>query len=160
MAATKTATHSATTLATSTSAPIVQGLGTLLADTYALLLRTHQYHWNVTGAKFQALHTLFMAQYEEMFAAVDVLAERIRTFNAMSPGGIQELARLTQLGEKHATDADEMLRDLVEGNELVAKCARALSKMAGDAGDTSTQSMVDDRVLAHEKNAWMLRSSL
>lgn len=138
---------------------IVEGLSVLLADTYTLYLKTHNYHWNVTGPMFQTLHTIFESQYTELAVAVDDIAERIRALGEFAPGSYNAFAKLTTIKEADGIpSAEEMIRDLVKGQEAIAKTARALVKTADDADDEVTLDLLTQRMTVHEKTAWMLRS--
>jgi len=140
---------------------VVEGLSRLLADTYTLYLKTHNFHWNVTGPMFQALHQMFETQYTELSVAVDDIAERIRTLGYPAPGTYSEYARLSSIGETPGVpSAEEMLRLLVEGNEAVIKTARSILPIAEQADDESSVDLVAERMRIHEKTAWMLRSML
>ncbi|MDD2721562.1 MAG: DNA starvation/stationary phase protection protein [Gallionella sp.] len=140
---------------------IAEGLSRMLADTYTLYLKTHNFHWNVTGPMFQTLHLMFMTQYNEMWLAVDVIAERIRALGYPAPGDYKAFAGLTCIVEsKGVPKAVEMIRQLVEGQEAVARTAREVLKVAEKAGDQPTVDMLSARMEVHEKNAWMLRSLL
>ena len=142
-------------------AEIAAGLKRLLADTYTLYLKTHNYHWNVTGPRFRDLHLLWEEQYTELAVAVDDVAERIRTLGHPAPGTYREFAGLTSIEEPKATpDAEGMLRDLIAAQEAVVRTAREILPPAQDAGDESSASLVADRMVVHEKAAWMLRSLL
>lgn len=138
---------------------IVEGLSVLLADTYTLYLKTHNYHWNVTGPMFQTLHTLFETQYMELSTAVDDIAERIRALGEFAPGSYKAYAKLTSIKEADGIpSAEEMIKDLVNGQEAIAKTARSLVKTAEDAEDEVTLDILTQRMTVHEKTAWMLRS--
>jgi len=138
---------------------IAHGLSVLLADTYTLYLKTHNYHWNVTGPMFQTLHTLFETQYTELAVAVDDIAERIRALGEFAPGSYKEYARLTNLKEADGIPAaEEMIKDLVKGQEAIAKTARSIVPVADGASDEVTLDLLTQRMTVHEKNAWMLRS--
>lgn len=138
---------------------IAEGLSRLLADSYLLFLKTHNYHWNVTGQMFQALHTMFEEQYTELFTAVDEIAERIRALGEFAPGSFQAFQEISQIKEetKHP-NAEEMIRNLVLGQEAVTKTAREIIKIADEAHDEPTVDLLTQRMQIHEKNAWMLRS--
>ena len=140
---------------------IAAGLSILLADTYTLYLKTHNYHWNVTGPMFQTLHTLFETQYTEMAMAVDLIAERIRALGEFAPGSYKEFAKLTSIKEAdgHPT-SEEMIKDLVRGQEALAKTARSIMPIADKASDEPNLYLLTQRMQVHEKNAWMLRSLL
>ncbi|EHR42650.1 MULTISPECIES: Dps family protein [Alishewanella] len=138
---------------------IAHGLSVLLADTYTLYLKTHNYHWNVTGPMFQTLHTLFETQYNELALAVDEIAERIRALGEFAPGSYKEYAKLTNLKEADGIPAaEEMIKDLVKGQEAIAKTARSIVPVADGASDEVTLDLLTQRMTVHEKNAWMLRS--
>lgn len=140
---------------------IAAGLSRLLADTYTLYLKTHSYHWNVTGPRFRDLHLLFEEQYTELAGAVDAIAERIRTLGYPAPGTYRELADLTAIEEvAGAPTAEAMLVDLVTAREIVVRTCREILPPAQEARDESTASLVADRMAIHEKAAWMLRSLL
>ena len=140
---------------------IVEGLSRLLADTYTLYLKTHNYHWNVTGPMFQTLHLMFEAMYNEQWLAVDMVAERIRALGAPAPGTYEQFAALTSIKPSNGLPkAEGMIRDLVEGQETVARTARALFSVAESANDQPTCDLLTQRMQIHEKNAWMLRSLL
>ena len=140
---------------------IVAAMERVLADTYTLYLKTHNFHWNVTGPKFNDLHAMFMTQYVEMWNAVDLLAERIRSLGSFAPGSYKDFARLSSVEE--ATDvpaAMEMVAQLVQGHETVIRTTRAALAPAESANDQSTLDLLTQRLQVHEKTAWMLRSLL
>lgn len=140
---------------------IAGGLTRLLADTYTLYLKTHSYHWNVTGPRFRDLHLMFEEQYTELAAAVDDIAERIRTLGYPAPGTFREFLELTTIEEvPGAPDAEDMVKDLVTAQEIVVRTCREILPATQDANDESTASLVADRMATHEKAAWMLRSLL
>ena len=140
---------------------IVQGLSHLLADTYTLYLKTHNFHWNVTGPMFNTLHLMFEAEYTELATAVDSIAERIRTLGYPAPGSYSEYAQLSSIKETAGVPtAEEMIKLLVEGNEAVVRTARSIFSLAEKANDESTADLLTQRMSLHEKNAWMLRSLL
>lgn len=140
---------------------IAKELSELLADTYTLYLKTHNFHWNVTGPMFNTLHLMFEGQYNELALAVDQIAERIRSLGERAPGSYAEFAKLTSIKEAAgAVDAKMMITQLVEGNEAVAKTARSIFPTADDIGDESTSDLLTQRLQVHEKTAWMLRSLL
>ena len=140
---------------------IAQGLGRLLADTYVLSLKTHNFHWNVTGPMFQTLHLMFETQYDELILAVDAIAERIRALGAFAPGTCAEFTKLSSIREtKGVPKATDMVRLLVEGQEAVVRTARALFPIVEKAHDESTADLLTQRMEIHEKTAWMLRSLL
>ena len=140
---------------------IAEGLSRLLADTYTLYLKTHNFHWNVTGPMFSTLHLMFEQQYSELALAVDAIAERIRSLGERAPGSYAEFSKLASIKEASGTpDAETMIRQLVEGNEAVVKTARSIFDTADSAGDESTADLLTQRLQIHEKTAWMLRSLL
>jgi starvation-inducible DNA-binding protein len=142
-------------------AQIAEGLGHLLADTYTLYLKTHNFHWNVTGPMFQTLHLMFMDIYNEQWLAVDLLAERIRALGFPAPGSYREFAALTSIQDsKGVPKAKEMIRQLIAGQEAVARTARALFPLVEKVNDQPTADLLTQRMQIHEKNAWMLRSLL
>jgi len=138
---------------------IAEGLSRLLADSYTLYLKTHNYHWNVTGPMFNTLHLMFEQQYTELATAVDLIAERIRALGFPAPGSYKAYAALTSIEEETGTpDAEEMIRQLVKGQEAVVRTARAVFPAAEAASDEPTADLLTQRMQIHEKNAWMLRS--
>jgi len=146
-------------IATDDRKAIADGLARLLADTYTLYLKTHNYHWNVVGPRFRELHLMFEEQYTELATAVDEIAERIRTLGYPAPGTYKEYAALTRIEEQPGVpSAEEMVKDLVTAQETVVRTCRAVLPLAQGADDESTSSLVADRMVVHEKTAWMLRS--
>ena len=143
-------------------AAITEGLSRLLADTYTLYLTTHNFHWNVTGPMFNTLHAMFMAQYTELWNAVDPIAERIRSLGHPAPGSYAQFGTLSSLKDAPATPpkALEMVQILVDGHEAVARTARAVFPLADKAGDEPTADLLTQRLTVHEQTAWMLRSLL
>ena len=140
---------------------VVEALEGLLADSYTLYLKTHNYHWNVTGPQFNTLHQMFEEQYAELATAVDEIAERIRALGVRAPGSYREYARLTRIEEgKGSESADEMIRQLAIGQETVVRTAREAFPAADSANDEPTADLLTQRMQIHEKNAWMLRSML
>jgi starvation-inducible DNA-binding protein len=140
---------------------IAERLERMLADTYTLYLKTHNFHWNVTGPMFQTLHLMFMTQYNEIWLAVDVIAERIRALGFPAPGSYKEFAALTEIKDsKGVPSATEMILQLVDGQETVVRTARGVLPVAEKAGDQPTVDMLSARMQVHEQNAWMLRSLL
>jgi starvation-inducible DNA-binding protein len=140
---------------------ITEGLSRLLADTYTLYLKTHNYHWNVTGPMFQTLHLMFETQYTELALAVDLIAERIRALGAKAPASYAEFSRLTSIAEEPGVkSATEMISDLVAGQEAVVRTARGLFAVVDAAHDEPTADLLTQRMQIHEKTAWMLRSLL
>jgi len=142
-------------------ASIAQGLSKLLADTYVLYLKTHNFHWNVEGPMFQTLHTLFMQQYTEAWNAIDLVAERIRALGHYAPGTYREYLKLARIKETEGVPkAKKMVELLIEGQEAVVRTARELLPVAERADDQPTLDLITQRMQVHEKNAWMLRSLL
>ncbi len=140
---------------------IATQLSKLLADSYTLYLKTHNYHWNVTGPQFNTLHTMFEQQYTELAMAVDEIAERIRALGITAPGSYSEFAKLTSVEEGTGDEsAEEMIRQLVVGQETVVRTARKAFPAADAANDEPTADLLTQRMQVHEKNAWMLRSML
>ena len=140
---------------------IAAGLSKLLADSYTLYLKTHKYHWNVTGPMFQTLHLMFETQYNELALAVDLIAERIRALGAPAPGSYKEFAALSSIAEDDdAPNATEMIARLVQGQEAVARTARSMFDVVDAARDEPTADLLTQRLQVHEKTAWMLRSLL
>lgn len=140
---------------------IADGLSRLLADTYTLYLKTHNFHWNVTGPMFNTLHTMFETQYNELALAVDEIAERIRALGFPAPGSYAAFSELSSISEADGVpDANEMIKQLAEGQETVARTAREVFASAEGANDQPTADLLTQRMNLHEKNAWMLRSFL
>lgn len=140
---------------------IASGLGDLLADSYLLYLKTHNYHWNVTGPMFQTLHNMFEEQYTELAAAVDQIAERIRALGEFAPGTFIEYSDRSKIKEKDGVpEATAMIEDLLTGHETLLKTARKILPISDEADDESTTDLVTQRLQLHEKTAWMLRSML
>ena len=143
-------------------AAIAQGLGRTLADTHTLYLNTHNFHWNVTGPMFSTLHTMFMVQYSELWAATDPIAERIRALGHPAPGSYAQFAALATLPDvpTQPSKALEMVRILVQGHETGARTARSLLERVGQAGDEVTAELLTQRLAVHGQTAWMLRALL
>ncbi len=140
---------------------VAQGLSRLLADTYTLYLKTHNFHWNVTGPMFQTLHLMFEGQYTELALAVDLVAERIRALGHQAPGTYLQYQELTSIPETTAVPAAAvMVSQLVEGQEAVVRTAREVFEVADRASDQVTMDLLTQRMQIHEKSAWMLRSLL
>ena len=140
---------------------IAEGLSRLLADSYSLYLKTHNYHWNVVGPMFSSLHAMFEVQYTELAMAVDDIAERIRALGETAPGSYSEFAQLSSVSEEtDRPDANEMIRRLVEGQEAVVRTARSVFSATERAGDEASADLLTQRMQVHEKTAWMLRSML
>ena len=140
---------------------IAAGLARVLADTYTLYLKTHAFHWNVTGKMFQTLHLMFETQYNELWMAVDLVAERIRSLGFPAPGSYKKFVELSSIKEDEGVPkAEEMVKRLVAGHEAVAKTARDVFSVAEAANDQPTCDLLTQRMQVHEKTAWMLRSLL
>jgi starvation-inducible DNA-binding protein len=140
---------------------IADGLSRLLADTYTLYLKTHNFHWNVTGPMFNTLHLMFEGQYTELALAVDLIAERIRALGVHAPATYSAYARLTSIPETEGVPkATEMIQLLVEGQESVTRTARSIFEIVDKASDEPTADLLTQRMQVHEKTAWMLRSLL
>jgi len=140
---------------------IAGGLSKLLADTYTLYLKTHYFHWNVTGPMFNTLHLMFETQYTELALAVDMIAERIRALDEYAPGTYSQFAKLSSIPEsKGVPSAKDMIKELVEGHEAVCRTARSVFPAANKADDEATADLLTQRLQLHEKTAWMLRSML
>ena len=140
---------------------LADGLAALLADTYTLYLKTHSFHWNVTGPMFNSLHTMFMTQYTDLWTSLDEIAERIRALDHIAPGSGTQFAALSSVKEE--TGAPEwrvMVEQLVEGHDACARTARRVFKVADAASDQPTADLLTVRLNAHEKTAWMLRALL
>jgi starvation-inducible DNA-binding protein len=140
---------------------IGDGLSRLLADTYTLYLKTHNFHWNVTGPQFNTLHTMFELQYNELALAVDLIAERIRALGFPAPGSYKAFAGLTSLSEAEGVpSAVEMIQQLVKDQEAVVRTARSIFPVVDEAHDEPSADLLTQRMQVHEKTAWMLRSML
>jgi len=140
---------------------IAEGLSRVLADTYTLYLKTHNFHWNVTGPMFQTLHLMFETQYNELALAVDQIAERIRALGLPAPGTYGEFARLSSIKESAGVPrAEDMIAELVQGQEAVVRTARSVFPLVEKANDQPTADLLTQRMQIHEKTAWMLRSLL
>ena len=143
-------------------AAIAEGLSRLLADTYTLYLKTHNFHWNVTGPMFNTLHLMFEGQYTELALAVDAIAERIRALGFPAPGTYAAYARLSSIKEEEegVPSADDMIKQLVQGQEAVVRTARGIFPLLDKVSDEPTADLLTQRMQVHEKTAWMLRSLL
>lgn len=140
---------------------IAAGLSRFLADSYTLYLKTHYYHWNVTGPMFNTLHLMFETQYTELSLAVDLIAERIRALGVYAPGTYKEFAKLTVIPEDTSVPkAQDMIKNLVAGQEAVVRTARSLFTLIEKASDEASADLLTQRIQLHEKTAWMLRSLL
>lgn len=140
---------------------IAAGLSKMLATTYSLYMKTHNFHWNVTGPHFQSLHAMFETQYTELALAVDNIAERIRALGEFAPGGYSRFAELSIIPEENGVPKwQDMVTQLVQGHEALAKLSREIQELGEQGNDNSTVSLLDERTVTHEKTAWMLRSLL
>ncbi len=140
---------------------IADGLSRLLADSYILYLKTHNFHWNVEGPMFNTLHQMFMEQYTELWNSLDLIAERIRALGSYAPGSNKKYAQLSSIPEaEDGVPAKEMIRQLLEGHEAVSKTARSVYPSAEAGSDEATLDLLTQRLQVHEKTAWMLRSML
>lgn len=142
-------------------AAIAEGLSRLLADTYTLYLKTHNFHWNVTGPMFNTLHLMFEGQYTELSLAIDQIAERIRALGFPAPGTYAAYSRLSSIKEEEdVPNAEDMIKQLVQGQEAVARTARGIFPLLDKVSDEPTADLLTQRMQVHEKTAWMLRSLL
>lgn len=140
---------------------VAEGLSHLLADTYSLYLKTHYFHWNVTGPMFNTLHLMFETQYNELWLATDLIAERIRSLDVFAPGTYSQFAKLSSIKESDGVPkANDMIAELVAGHEAVCRTARSVFPAAEKASDEATADLLTQRLQIHEKTAWMLRSLL
>lgn len=137
---------------------LVSELSKLLASSYALMIKTHNYHWNVEGPYFYSAHKLLDEQYNEIFAAIDTVAEHIRSLGHYAPGSLKEFSELSQIGDGQAHKAEAMLKELADDNERLAAQANQLARQAGEKGDESTNDLAVERARAHQKAAWMLHA--
>lgn len=152
---------SKTAATTNSDKNTIESLAKLLASSYTLYLKTHNFHWNVTGPMFTTLHTLFMTQYTELSLAVDEVAERIRALGDFAPGSYTEFEKLSSVKESVGrVTALDMIRELVADQKSVAKAAQAVIEAAEAAGDAASADLATRRMDVHEKNAWMLRAHL
>ena len=150
-----------TGISTKDRAAIAKGLSRLLADTYVVYLKTHNFHWNVEGPMFQTLHQMFMEQYTEAWNAIDLVAERIRSLGHYAPGTYREYLELARVKETSGVPkGEQMVKLLIDGQEAVVKTAREVLPLAESADDQPTLDLLTQRMQIHEKNAWMLRSLL
>ena len=141
--------------------PVTDALKKVLAETYGLMLKTQNYHWNVEGPNFSSLHLLFEGQYGELFAAVDTLAERIRALGEKSPASYAEFQKLSSTAHGNSSfDANQMLADLAESNLRLSNQLSKAIAVADKAGDVSTVDLLTQRISVHDKAAWMLKASL
>jgi starvation-inducible DNA-binding protein len=150
------------TAAKSKTNAVAEGLKTLLADSYALMGQTHLAHWNVEGPNFFQLHVAFQGQYEELFTAIDEIAERLRALDVYAPGGLATLAKGSSIQEQStgAAPAKDFVAHLIESHETLLGGAHELRKTCETTGDLETQDMVIKRIQTHDKTLWMLKSFL
>ncbi len=140
---------------------VVQGLNCLLADSYVLFLKTQNYHWNVKGPYFNTLHTMFEGQYQDLFLAIDSVAERLRALDVPAPGSFAAFAKLTDIKEETGScTAVQMIKNLVKDHETIIKTAQALVDAADDANDDATEDLAIERLQVHQKFHWMLKAHL
>lgn len=139
---------------------IAEVLSQVLADTYALYMKTHGYHWNVEGPQFSAYHTMFETQYRELWAALDEIAERIRSLGVYAPAAQAIYSRTDIKPDNGVPNADQMIANLVADTETVVRAARTALQLAADKGDDATADLMTQRVAIGEKNTWMLRSHI
>lgn len=140
---------------------LAAGFSRLLADSYALYLKSQNFHWNVVGPRFQSLHTMFEEHYTELAPAIDEIAERIRSLGHPAPGGFAAFSELTSIADADGVpEANEMVALLVEAHEATVRTARDLVAIAEEVGDAASADLATQRLQVHEKTAWMLRSSL
>ncbi|MEM9989413.1 MAG: DNA starvation/stationary phase protection protein [Pseudomonadota bacterium] len=141
---------------------VVEGLNKVLSDTYALYVKTHGYHWNVTGPRFHTLHTMFEEQYTEMWASLDDLAERLRALDAPAPGSSRGLLAHATIeeGDNDIPSAEGMIQNLISDHEKWLDTANTAIDVAVDADDSGTEDMLAGLIAAHEKTIWMLKSSI
>jgi starvation-inducible DNA-binding protein len=140
---------------------ITEGLSRLLADSYTLYLKTHNFHWNVEGPMFNTLHQMFMDQYTELWTALDLIAERIRALGHYAPGSYRQFSKLSSIEESDKVPkAQDMIKQLLQGHEVVARTARDVISAADAGNDEATLDLLTQRIQIHEKTAWMLRSLL
>ena len=141
---------------------LAEGLSKVLAESYTLYIKTHAFHWNVEGPMFNTLHLMFEEQYNELFQAVDEIAERIRALGYPAPGSYKSFSKLSSIkeSEKDKLPANQMIQQLLEGQEILIRTLRELIDTADKAGDESTADLATTRMKQHEKTAWMLRSLL
>lgn len=140
---------------------IAGGLSRLLADSYVLYLKTHNFHWNVEGPMFNTLHQMFMTQYTELWNALDLIAERIRALGFYAPGSYKRYSQLSSIAEAEETmPAKAMIKQLLEGHEAISKTARSIIPSAESGNDEATLDLLTQRLQVHEKTAWMLRALL
>ena len=148
-------------ISTRDRAAIADGLAHLLADSYSLYLKTHGFHWNVTGPMFNTLHLMFMDQYTELWNALDLIAERIRALGHPAPASYSQFVKLSSIAEETGTPAaEDMIKQLIAGQEAIVRTARKLFPNVDKVGDEPTADLLTQRMQIHEKNAWMLRSLL
>ncbi len=142
------------------SSPVTQALKNLLADSYVLSLKTQNYHWNVTGPNFHALHLMFETQYTELAVAIDEIAERIRALGEKAPGTFEAYSALTSINTPSVdADANAMVKDLLASHEAILKTIKTLQDVASENDDTPSEDLANDRLSVHEKTAWMLRAT-
>ena len=140
---------------------VIDNLKTVLADSYSLFLKTQNYHWNVTGSTFQALHSMFEMQYNDLFAAIDIIAERIRALGEKAPGSYSDFSRMTKIKDGDVNhNATTMVKELASDQDSIVESLNKTLKAAQEIGDEATADIMISRIEVHQKNAWMLKSSL
>lgn len=140
---------------------VIENLKIVLADSYSLFLKTQNYHWNVTGPNFQALHSMFEGQYNDLFAAIDVIAERIRALGEKAPGSYASFEKVTNIKDGDVNhNATTMVKELAHDQDTIVKSLNETLKNAQAVGDEATADIMISRIEVHQKNAWMLNSSL
>lgn len=140
---------------------VIDNLRIVLADSYSLFLKTQNYHWNVTGPNFQALHTMFETQYSDLFEAIDLIAERIRALGEKAPGSYVSFAKLTSIIDGNVNNnASSMVQELAQDQDTIVHALNKTLKSAQAIGDEATADIMISRIEVHQKNAWMLNSSL
>ena len=139
---------------------VAEALNATLADTYSLYMKTHAYHWNVTGPQFQTLHLMFEDQYREMWAALDEIAERVRALGVFAPTSGKQFAELSAIenADTQPPKATAMIENLLSDHETLIKRARAGLSTAEEADDAASADLLTVRIQTHEKTAWMLRA--
>ncbi len=151
----------ATELSAEDRAKLAKGLRAVMADTYALYVKTHGYHWNVTGPRFKALHEMFMEQYTELWTALDDIAERLRAIGEYAPGSTEAILEYATIKPDNSQpDAESMVENLAKGHDTLSATLKGALDLADEVGDDVTVDMFTQRMTVSQKTAWMLRSSL
>jgi starvation-inducible DNA-binding protein len=140
---------------------VIKALKDVLYESYILLLKTQNYHWNVTGQNFYSLHTMFQQQYEDLFIAIDLIAERIRTLGDIVPARFETYLKFANIKEgEENSESSQMVKNLAHDQDLISKTLYKALKLAQEISDEATVNIITDRIQVHQKNAWMLKSSL